>query len=122
MSWLKKSFHVQMKVKMAVVASAGMQSGMITRQYVPKYPHPSISAASSSSTGRLRMNWTIRKMKNASVAKNLGTMSGRNVLIQPSSLNRMYWGTITTWIGSMIVPSMMAKQTRLNGNSNRANA
>ena len=60
------------------------------------------------------MNWTIRKMKNASVARSFGTISGQNVLIQPSWGNSMYCGTITTWIGSMIVPSMIANQTRLN--------
>ena len=49
-----------------------------------------------------RMNWTIRKMKNASVARSFGRISGRKVLTQPSCENRMYCGTIITWIGSMM--------------------
>lgn len=68
------------------------------------------------------MNWTIRKMKKASVARNLGTVSGRMVLIQASSLNSTYWGTSVTWYGSSMVPSMTANRVRLNGNSSRAKA
>ena len=68
------------------------------------------------------MNCTIRKTKNASVASSFGTISGRNVLIQPSWANSTYCGTITTWIGSIIVPSMTANQNRLTRNSSRANA
>ena len=59
-------------------------------------------AASSSSRGMPRMNCTMRKTKNASVARSFGTISGRNVLIQPSWENMMYCGTMITWIGSMM--------------------
>ncbi|GAA3771388.1 hypothetical protein GCM10022225_68240 [Plantactinospora mayteni] len=62
MSGPKNSFQTEMKVKIAVVAKAGMQSGMITLQKVRKGPQPSIRAASSSSRGSARMNCTIRKM------------------------------------------------------------
>lgn len=68
------------------------------------------------------MNCTIRKMKNASVARNFGTTIGQIVLIQSTLLNMMYCGTTVTWCGSMIEPSMMANQSLLNGNSSRANA
>jgi len=43
------------------------------------------------------MNWTMRKMKNASVARNFGTISGRNVLTQPKDRKIAYCGTISTW-------------------------
>ena len=69
-----------------------------------------------------RMNCTIRKMKNASVASSFGTMSGRNVLTQPSWENSTYCGTMITWIGSMMLSSMIANQNRLPVNSSRANA
>ena len=92
-NWLKKSLHVQMKVKIAVVTSAGVLSGKMTRQKSRMGPQPSILAASSSSRGSARINWTIRKMKNASVARNFGTIKGRKVLIQPTLLKRIYWGT-----------------------------
>ncbi|GAA4952255.1 hypothetical protein GCM10023224_41230 [Streptomonospora halophila] len=75
-SWLKKSFQVQMKVKIAVVASAGVDSGSTMRRKIRTCPHPSMRAASSRSRGSPRMNCTIRKMKNASVASSFGTISG----------------------------------------------
>ena len=68
------------------------------------------------------MNCTIRKTKNASVASSLGRISGRNVLVQPSWEKMMYCGTITTWIGSMMVSSMIANSSDLPRNSSRANA
>jgi hypothetical protein len=68
------------------------------------------------------MNCTIRKMKNASVARNFGTTSGRIVLIHASSLNSTYCGTSVTWYGSSIVPSINANIVRVNGNVSRANA
>ncbi len=79
-------------------------------------------AASSSSLGRPRMNCTIRKMKNASCARNFGTTSGRFVLIQSSWENKTYWGTISTWMGSISVASIMAKKTFLPRKFSRAKA
>ncbi len=79
-------------------------------------------AASKISFGRARMNCTMRKTKKASVAKNLGTMSGRKVLIQPSSLKIVNWGTSTTWKGSMIVISMRANRMLRPLNFNRPKA
>lgn len=111
-----------MKVKIAVVVRAGVDIGRMIRQKIPKCPQPSIRAASSSSFGMPRMNWTIRKMKNASVASSFGTISGQKVLIQSSWENSTYCGTMITWIGSMMVPSMIANQVRLRRNSSRANA
>ena len=35
-SWLKKSFQVQMNVKIAVVARAGIDSGMMIRKKMPE--------------------------------------------------------------------------------------
>src|SRR3954447_625066 len=81
-----------------------------------------MAAASSSSLGSVLMNWTMRKMKNASVARNLGTISGQIVLIQSSLENTMYCGTTVTWYGSMIEPSMTANQSFFSGKSSRANA
>ena len=62
------------------------------------------------------MNWTIKNTKNASVARNLGRISGTNVFTQPNWLKMMYCGTTTTWNGSMIVISMIAKNSVLNRN------
>ena len=73
---MKKSFQV-MNVKMAVAASAGLESGRMIRKKMPKWPHPSMRAASLSSSGIARKNWTSRKMKKASVASSLGTMKGK---------------------------------------------
>ena len=96
-----------MKVKIAVVASAGTISGRMICRKMRGCPAPSMRAASSSSRGMPRMNCTIRKMKNASVARSFGTISGRNVLTQPSCENSTYCGTMITWIGSMMLSSMM---------------
>ncbi len=68
------------------------------------------------------MNWTIKNTKNASVARNLGKISGTKVFTQPSELKRMYCGTTTTWKGSMSVSSMMANHSPLSRNFSRANA
>src|SRR4051812_36937242 len=76
-SWRKKSFHVQMNEKIAVVTRAGRDSGRITLRNTPNGEQPSIFAASSSSRGMPRMNWTMRKTKNASVARKWGMTSGR---------------------------------------------
>src|SRR5215217_713226 len=69
-----------------------------------------------------RMNWTIKNTKNASVARNLGKISGTKVFTHPSALNRMYCGTTTTWKGSIIVNSMMANHIPRSRNLSRANA
>ena len=66
-----------MKVKIAVVISAGRISGRMTDRKLRKGPQPSMRAASSSSRGRPRMNCTMRKTKNASVARNFGRISGQ---------------------------------------------
>ncbi len=42
------------------------------------------------------MNCTIKKTKNASVARNLGSTSGMKVFTQPSQLKMMYCGTTIT--------------------------
>ena len=76
-SGLKKSFHVQINEKMAVVARAGMISGTMIDEKIRKCPQPSIDAASSSSLGIVRMNCMIKNTKNASTPKNFGTISGR---------------------------------------------
>ena len=122
MSWPKKSLHVQMKVKIAVVASAGTMRGMSTCRKMRRWPAPSMRAASSSSFGSERMNCTMRNTKKASVARNFGTSSGRNVLTHPSWEKITYWGTMMTWIGSMIVASMIAKNTVRPRNCNLAKA
>ena len=84
-----------MNAKIALVIRAGFISGRMIDQKIRTCPAPSMRAASSSSRGMLRMNWTIRKTKNASVARNLPISSGMNVSTRPSRLNRMYCGMIT---------------------------
>ena len=68
------------------------------------------------------MNCTIRKTKNASVASSFGRISGMKVFVKPSCEKMMYCGTITTWIGNMIVSSMIAKKPDLPLNCRRAKA
>src|SRR5215207_6991910 len=111
-----------MNVKIAVVAIAGPISGSMTLLKIFQWPQPSMRAASSSSLGMPRMNCTIKKMKNASTARNLGKISGTNVFTHPNALKMMYCGTTTTWKGSMSVNSMMANHNPRSRNCSRANA
>src|SRR5699024_12287415 len=97
-----KSFHVQMKLKIAVVAKAGSESGIMILKKIRACPAPSIRAASSSSLGTPRKNCTIRNTKNASVARRFGTIKGRNVLIHPSSEHSTYGGTMITGSGDQM--------------------
>ena len=62
MSGARKSFHAAWKVKMATVASAGMESGRITRHRICSVLAPSMMAASSKSGGMVRKNCRSRKM------------------------------------------------------------
>ena len=55
------------------------------------------------------MNWTIKKMKKASVARNLGSTKGMNVFAKPSWEKTMYCGMISTWIGSITDTSTIPK-------------
>ena len=68
------------------------------------------------------MNCTIRKMKKASCARNFGTTSGRMVFTQPIWRKKMYCGISCTWMGSMMVPSMMANQNHFSLKLSRAKA
>ena len=111
-----------MNAKIELVTRAGFISGSMIERKIRTCPAPSMRAASSSSRGRLRMNWTMRNTKNASVARNLPISSGMNVSTRPSRLNTMYCGMITTWNGSSSVPIMSAKKMFRPGNSIRANA
>ncbi len=111
-----------MNVKMAVVISAGRVSGRMMWKKLLNGPQPSILAASSSSRGSPRMNCTMRKTKNASMARNLGRMSGQYVFTRPSLLKMMYCGISTAWCGSMIVAIMNANSGPRIRNRSRANA
>ena len=79
-------------------------------------------AACSSSGGSERMNWTIRKTKKASVARNFGTTSGRMVFTQPIFRKKMYCGMSCAWIGSMIDPSISENHSHLRRKFRRAKA
>ena len=57
-----KSFQANMKLKIATVAIAGFESGMMIVHQIRKRPAPSISAASSSSIGNVRKNCRSMKM------------------------------------------------------------
>src|SRR5690348_11828990 len=122
MSWLKKSFQVQMNEKIAVVTTAGRASGMMTYRKMPNGEQPSTFAAWSSSRGMPRMNCTMRKTKNASVASSFGTISGSGVSIQPRNLNSTNGGTNRRWWGSNRVAIITANHKPRNGNRSRANA
>src|SRR5688572_14350768 len=98
-----------MKEKIEVEIRAGFISGSMMEVKIRTWPAPSILAASSSSAGRLRMNWTIRNTKNASAARNLPISSGTYVSTRPSCWNTMYCGMITTWNGRSRVAIIMPK-------------
>lgn len=55
------------------------------------------------------MNCTIRKTKNASVAKYFGSIRGVYVLIMSMLRNSTYWGISSTWYGSRRVPIINVK-------------
>ena len=103
-----------MKVKMAVV----IRAGLVQRQHHPEEDlegvAPSMYAASSSSRGMPRMNWTIRNTKNASVARNFGTISGQSCPPTPAA-GRYVLRNQHHVVGSMIVATMKAKITALTG-------
>ena len=104
---------------MATVVSGAISSGMTISLYTRKIPAPSILADSSSSFGMVRINWTIRKMKNAPPPSTYGRTSGKYVSVSPRLLYMMYWETTVTWDGSISVPSTMANRNPLPANSSR---
>jgi len=83
-------------VKIPTVISGGLASGSMIFQKMPNSLAPSMRAASESSSGIVRKNWRRRKILNAPPPKNCGTVSGRNVSIQPRREKRMNVGTIST--------------------------
>ncbi len=60
---------------MASAASGGLLSGSTRRRNVPNSPEPSMRAASNNSSGKVRMNWRIRKIPKALMAP--GTINAR---------------------------------------------
>ena len=80
-----------------------------------------MTAASSMSGGKLRMNCMIMKTKKPSVANAAGTYSGKKVSSQPNSRNIRYCGTSSTLFGSSTVAMRSANSTRLPGTLKRAN-
>jgi hypothetical protein len=85
-----------------VVAIAGPISGSITREKIRQW-RSRRSGGLVQLRGDAPDELTIKKTKNASVARNLGRISGTNVFTKPRWLKMMYCGTTTTWMGSMIV-------------------
>jgi hypothetical protein len=77
----RKSFQVHRNVITASVARAGPESGRMILNSTPSRDAPSILAASSSSTGRVRKNCRSRKMPKAPAR--FGTISAPSVLIIP---------------------------------------
>ena len=77
---------------------AGFTTGTRILNRIAILPHPSISAASSSSFGTPRKNCTSMKMKNA-VPKNQGSTSAILVSTRFSLLRIMYCGTTMTCDG-----------------------
>jgi hypothetical protein len=81
-----------------------------------------MKAESSISFGNPRINCTSKNMKKASVAKNFGTMIGRNVFIQPKDRKMMYRGIVVTWVGNIRVIIIIANQNLFPINLRRAKA
>ena len=78
-----------MKVKIAAVVRAGTAERQDDApDDLARALPPSMIAASSSSRGMPRKNWSRRKMKKASTASNFGTTRGKKESIQPKLTGR----------------------------------
>jgi hypothetical protein len=77
----RKSFQFVRNASSASVASAGFESGTMTRRKMSHRFAPSRIAASSSSLGRLRKNWRMKNTPNADAA--VGTMIATSEFSQP---------------------------------------
>src|SRR5262245_3290223 len=104
----------------ATEMTAGMITGTTTCHSTCRLLQPSITAASSISGGKLRMNCTIMKTKKPSVAKAEGTYSGRKVSSQPNWRNIRYCGMISTLLGNSTVAMSMPNRKRRPGTWKRA--
>ncbi len=67
------------------------------------------------------MNCMIRKMKNA-LPPHSGITRGRKVSTQFSLLKIIYWGTTSTWLGTIMVTIMKRKRIPLPLNLTREKA
>ena len=105
-----------MNVKSATHDSAGRTSGRMIRQKMPKSLHPSMRAASESSSGIVMKNCRSRKMLNAD-PNHAGTQSGLNVpsnwigVCSSSQRKSANSETIVTGNGIIIVESISANST-----------
>src|ERR1019366_5404647 len=88
-------------------------------QYTRQKPQPSILEASSRSRGTPLRNWRSKKTLKAP-AKKLVTHNGYSVLYQPSARMMRNNGIIVTCPGTIIVPSISAKQKLRPGHCSRA--
>ncbi len=123
MSWLKKSFQVQMKVKIAVVASAGTISGRMIRRKILRVP-AAVDPGRLVELARDAADELHHEEDEERVGGQELRHDQRQERVRPSRAaeNMMYCGTISTWIGNMIVSSMIANQNVLAVNSSRAKA
>ena len=105
---------------MASVASAGIESGSTIRKSTPNREHPSIRAASSSSTGSVRKNWRSRKMPNG--VTRLGAISAPSVSTRPRCCTIRNVGIMITWNGTISVARSAMNVTSRPKKRSRANA
>ena len=82
----KNSFQAVMNSRMASALSAAPRLGTTTVHSVAHDDRPSISAASSSSRGKLRRCW--RSMSTAIAELRFGTITPASVLISPNWTSR----------------------------------
>ena len=117
-----KSSHATKHDCTATSAMTGNTSGKVMRNIRCRTFAPSMTAASSISLGRLRINCIIRKIFRNPPPKNAGTVIGRSVFVQPISTNILYTGIIVRMLGSMIVPMATVKMIFLPSNFTFVNA
>ena len=107
MNGQKKSVQVAMKVNSHRIAAAGRAAGATTCHTTRICEHPSIRAASISSSGTASTRyWRMKNTPNA--VTSVGTMIDHVVPVQPSFDIRMNSGTMPSCVGTAMVATTPA--------------
>ena len=102
MSGQKKSVHTCMKVKSQRMAAAGRAAGAATCQKMRIWEHPSMRAASTSSSGTASTRYC-RMKKTPKAVTSHGMITDVMLPVQPNSDIRMNMGTTPSWVGTAMV-------------------
>ncbi|BCB81930.1 hypothetical protein Pflav_083400 [Phytohabitans flavus] len=98
----RKSFHVVMNVSRPSTAAAGRRAGATTLRKMRKVPHPSIRAASISSSDTAWLAYC-RIMKTPKPVTSAGTITACSRSFQPRSVISMYSGITPSCVGTIMV-------------------